>query len=350
MAMTLGSLLMVAGGVALVGPSVVFGLYEDWWAAKAAGADARFVDVGLIFATSGVFGLIASDDPRQPLRRYFALFIAALIAFLYVQKGARSPLIALCVGVGWCYSQRIKRIQPIMALAAAVVALMVLPMIKEFRHTKQISESSTLGPRKLMAQAFFEMGSSASVMGYTLDLIPATESYAYGITYLDAFLQAIPNLGITPGKSFVLYGLGKEYAHGTRISPSSWITEQLNPIWFDNGGGYGFAMVAEFYYNFGMPAVLIGMTGCGFLMARVRNASRRSDLWLVGSALLFAAMVAWVREVVGVPFKIATWPVIGLFLIGFAFRTFSRSSSRQRAALAHSALPSASNAGWSRED
>src|SRR5215469_5612582 len=50
MALLGGGLAMVAVGIAIVGPSTVFGLYANWWYAKTYGADPRLLDIGLIFA------------------------------------------------------------------------------------------------------------------------------------------------------------------------------------------------------------------------------------------------------------------------------------------------------------
>lgn len=321
MILMLGSIAMIAAGIAIVGPSVVFGYYDEWWAAKQAGADQRFIDMGLFFAMAGIFAALASDDPNQRLRRYFAFAVAAALAFIMIQKGDRSGLIGLGVGAGWCYTQRIRRVRPVYALAGAAVALLLLPVLKEFRDTKALTEASATSARDLLSASFYEMGSSANAMVYSLDLIPAEADYVYGLTYADALLQAIPNVTLSKGKSFVLFGVGG--GSNIRVSPSAWITSVINPVWWENGGGYGYAMVAEFYYNFGLPSIPFGMAVLGWLLAKVRNSSNRSALWLVASALLLGAMAFYVRNVIGVPLKFATWPLIGLIVIRGAVKLVS---------------------------
>jgi hypothetical protein len=122
----------------MVGPSVVFGYYDEWWAAKAGGADARFVDVGLVFAAAGVFALFASHDPKQPAHKILAYLVALALVFTFVQKGARGGLISFGIGAGWCYSQRVRRVRFAPILAVAMLAFLVLPVLREFRKTKQI--------------------------------------------------------------------------------------------------------------------------------------------------------------------------------------------------------------------
>lgn len=310
--MILGGLVMFAGGVALVGPSVVFGTYNVWWGAKLSGADPRFIDQGTLFAMAGVFGILATDHRRRRGRRYFALIVALLLGVVFLMKGDRSSLIALGIGCGWCWSQRISRIRPALALAAAVAAISVLPLIKEFREYRSIAAHKSSGPVQLLGEAFYEMGSSANAMIYTLDLIPARGPYRWGMSYVDALLQAVPNFGLTPGKSFVLNNM--EY------HPSTWITFTLNPNLFESGAGYGYAMAAEWYFNYGIPAVFLGMTFFGWITGRIRNSSQRSALRLVASALFLAAMAIYVRNIIGYPLKLATWPVIGLWVISRVFK------------------------------
>jgi hypothetical protein len=53
----------------------------------------------------------------------------------------------------------------------------------------------------------------------------------------------------------------------------------------------------------------------GFGMARVRNKARNSSLALVWSATFFAGVAIWSRNILGHPFKVAVWPVIGIWVI-----------------------------------
>ncbi len=333
MIMLFGALGMIAIGVALVGPSVVFGTYDVWWDAKSLGADARGVDIGLVFAMSGIFGILATDDGRRG-RRYFALGMAGLIGLLLILKGDRSHLIGLGMGVGWCYSQRVRRISPTLVFALAFLALMAVPLLKEFREWRTIEYASSSSPRQLLAATFGEMGSSAMAFVYTLDFIPSESPYRWGMSYLGGALELVPNFGLTPGKSFVLTNVD--------YSPSAWITRELAPAWFDMGGGFGYSMDAEAYFNFGMPAVLIGMTFFGWLTARVRNSSQGSALKLVWSAMFLAAMSMYVRNIFGYPLKVAVWPIVGLFTIRFFLSLLGGSQPRTTSVPPIESDPSAS--------
>ena len=320
----LGALAMVAFGIALVGPSRVFGLYSDWWDAKLiGGADERFIDMGTIFAYAGVYALLATDEPGARWRRYLAYAAAASIVFVTVQKGDRSGLVALCVGAGWVYSQRVGRLRWQMVVAAAVVGLCLMPVIGEWRSQRRLDESKQSTIRELLGDSLGNMGSAVNSIHFTVDLIPRTKGYYWGGTFRYALVSAIPNITFTRGKWF---------ARGTiEDTPSNWLTSIISPVWYANGGGHGFSMVAEWYYNFGFPGVWLGMALCGYLLARVRNSANRSSLALVFSATLFAGMAVWVRNVLGAPLKVMIWPVIGLFLIDRLLRMLRGRAARPRA-------------------
>lgn len=328
---TLGAMAMVALGIAIVGPGTVFGFYGDWWDAKRLGVDQRWIDMGIVFAEAGVFALLASDEPGARWRRWFAYLCGAIIAVIAVQKGDRSALIALGVGAGWCYTQRIAKLRWSTVMSAAFMTLLVMPVIAEWRSQRSLEESKRSGVSELLGSSLYNMGSSVNAIVFTVDFVPRLKPFEWGTSFRYSAVSAIPNLGLTKGKSF---------ADAERIEevPSSWLTSAIAPGWFASGGGYGFAMAAEWYYNYGFPGVWLGMALTGWLLTRARNASTNSTLALVWSTTLFAGVVIWVRNIIGYPLKIAVWPIIGIWVIDLLIRSM-RSRSVRRPAVASDATP-----------
>jgi oligosaccharide repeat unit polymerase len=273
----------------------------------------------MVFANSAVYGLLASDDPKARWRRWFAYLLMPLLIAIAVQKGDRTGLIALGVGAGWCYTQRIARLRWAPVLAVAFVALIVMPVISEWRAQRSIERSTQAGVYELLGSSLYNMGSSVNALVYTLELIPREKDYAWGSSFWSAILQAVPNVGLTKGKEWA----------GKGDTPSNWITWVINPIWASTGGGYGYSMSAEWYYNFGLPGLVLGMALTGWLVARVRNNARNSSLALTWSATLFAGVAIWSRNIVGHPLKVAVWPIIGIWAIHRLLLLMrSRSASR----------------------
>jgi oligosaccharide repeat unit polymerase len=332
---TLGSLAMTFFGIILVGPATVFGTYGDWWAAKGAGVDQRFLDVGVTFSEAGIFALIASAAPRQRILRAFAYATALLIACITILKGDRSALITLGLGAGWCYSQSVRRIPWAPTLAVAVFVLALMPVIGEWRAWRSVEETSHASFKDLVGSAATSMGEQANAFVYTLDLVPSVKGYAWGLTYLAGVVNAIPNPLPTKGANPLRFT-------SIESSPSEWMTSIVAPEWWEAGGGYGYAMGAEWYYNFGMPGVLLGSMLFGWITGRMRNAVTGSALQLVASALIFGAMSVLVRNTFGYPFTMVTWPLIGLSVIGLAMRGLRpvpRRTLSDRSELARDALP-----------
>ena len=246
----LGSLVMVAAGIAIVGPSRVFGLYYLWWAAKKQGADERWIDIGLVFSSAAIFALLASDEPNVRWRRWFAYLALPVVAMIAVQKGDRTGLVALIVGAGWCYTQRIGRVRWPPMIAAAFVGLIAMPVIGEWRAQRSLEESKQASITQLVGDTLANLGASVQTIVYTVEYIPERKGYAWGKTFRSALLDAIPNFGLTKGKDFA-----KESIEDV---PSNWLVWMVSPVWAAHGGGHGFSMAAEWYFNFGLPGV--GMT------------------------------------------------------------------------------------------
>ena len=183
---TLGAIGMVALGIAIVGPSALFGYYSDWWDAKLLGADQRWIDVGMVFSSAGVYALLASDDPKVRWRRWFAYLLMPFFIAIAIQKGDRTGLIALGVGAGWCYTQRIARLRWAPIIATAFVALIVMPVIGEWRAQRSLEESTRAGVHELLGSSLYNMGSSVNALVYTLELIPSQKPYAWGTTFWSA--------------------------------------------------------------------------------------------------------------------------------------------------------------------
>jgi oligosaccharide repeat unit polymerase len=304
--LSLGALGMITVGVAVVGPAVVFGTYERWWGAKAAGADPRFVDMGIVFAQAGMFGLVASYHPKRRYRLYLAALVALLLAYVAIQKGARASLMATGVGLVWCYCQRVGRISPAVTSAFVFFGLLLFPVLGEYRVTKSLEEVQERSISETFGKSIYDLGASAPTLFYTMDLVPEATGYARGIGFAESLFQLIPNLSINAGSNHLTNDL--------KAFHSNWLVWQVNPTWAPYGT-YGSSMAGELYFNFGVPGILLGCTLVGFLSGWLRSAAQDSPLKLTASALYFGCMIIYIRNPIGVPLKNLVWSVVGLLII-----------------------------------
>jgi hypothetical protein len=306
--MTLGGCLMFVVGIVILGPSAVFGSYGGFWDAMNFGGDQRLMAVGAYFIQGGVFGMIASHDRRHRARFILVMLVSTLFVFVNLQIGARTSLMCLGIGCGWCYSQRVRRVPLALVLGGAVFVLLLMPIVGEYRVEKTMNLEHR-SAAQLASAAFTEMGGSALAFGYALDYIPKSKGYTYGLALVGSVVDLVPNFGLTEGG-------GKPFRITSRdLFFSHWITSTLAPEWYANGGGLGTSLGAEWYFYFGIPGIIVGVTLMGYGMSRVRNASQNSALKLVASALIFAAMLIAVRSEIGVGLKTAAWPIFGLWVM-----------------------------------
>ncbi len=308
-------LAMLALGIAIAGPSSLFSNYGALKEAEAWGAvDARFVHVGALFSIIGVLAAL-SGAGRARWAIVLAVIALGSVSAVYFLLGDRSAIMAMAVAVSWVYTIRVKRIGWPIAFVAFGLALVVAPLLAEYRVFKDVVHTSNLSIVELVRASFYETGSSAQVFVHTLANIPETKGYDWGVSVVYAIAELIPNLGLNPA--------GQRLLDPLQHQPSIWLVHSINPIKYFDGGGYGFALGAEWYFNFGVPGVWIGCLATGWLTARVRRWSLSGGLALVVSAQ-FASMVALlVRNSLSAPLRGFVWSAIALCGVYFALRLFA---------------------------
>jgi len=117
---------------------------------------------------------------------------------------------------------------------------------------------------------FVEMGSSYRIANMTASLVPETEGFWRGLSWLDAVVHVVPFL-----EGFMV-------RHGVlTYAPSQWITLRIvGP----DAAGLGFSLPTEGYLNFGLLGTLIEMMFFGLLIRRV-------TIWFSRRPSAFTALV-----------------------------------------------------------
>jgi oligosaccharide repeat unit polymerase len=270
-------------------------------------ADFRLFGSGFLFAMGGVYGVFASHTRQRAMYTHFALLSAVTIAVLLILTGDRGGLSAFMIAAGWAYTQRIGQIKRWYVVVGFIFALVVMPVIKDFRETQSV-ENEDRSVRSLVASTIYEMGMTLQVFCYTLEHIPRNKGYDWGVAFFSQTVNQIPNLGLNPGAYFGLDLL--------KHDPSHWLTSTANPSKYHyQAGGYGYALGAQWYFDFGLTGVFLGMTLTGWFLGWVRNVSRRSPMMLTFSALLLGMFALVIRNDLGYPLRTLLWPMMGLLLL-----------------------------------
>lgn len=309
MALMLGGAGMSILGVFVIGPGLLFGNYSDMRLANSMGsADFRFFGTGMLFWQAGIFGVLACHDPRRPRALVAGVASAGLLSLLMLATGDRGGLSALVFGAGWIWVIRVRRVPHWLVISGMVFALLLMPIIGEYRSLKTVD----LGPvsaREMVEGAIYNMGSATPAVAYTIDIVPRAKPYDWGLTYVTATLQNVPNFG----GDVVGWTWGIDPLEHV---PSAWFTSTVNPSrWYHRRGGYAFAFIAEWWFNFGLAGVMLGMLATGFATAKLRNSSRTGPLWLVFTALFINMMALVIRNAFAYPMRTVMWPMIGLLVL-----------------------------------
>ncbi|MFO0773571.1 MAG: O-antigen polysaccharide polymerase Wzy [Nitrospiraceae bacterium] len=221
-----------------------------------------------------------------------ALFSLGMLLLSGYRSAAMFPLL---VGtILWTKTGR--HIPVVLAVGMVGIIMIAIPTIAILRASGSYDSMSSAKVSESIEQAdstntFVELGSTAAILGATLRFVPETDPYRYGLTYVHALRETIPNLSLTARESdrdrFLKDGASQ--AAMIHLAPSDWLTYKLEPLKFYNGEGVGFSAIAEPYLNFGYPGVVVCFALLGFLLGRLDQ----KPLWAEPKWLVFCGAVFW---------------------------------------------------------
>jgi hypothetical protein len=249
------------------------------------------------FPSAGLLLLIGA-------RRNAHYLIAALVCVtgfaLFMATGYRTlALFPLLTGaVIWRRTGR--KIPVWLALGGAAFVLIAIPAILELRSSattlSSISAQSvgTAFGKANAADTFKELGSSVGVLAKALERVPATDPYRYGMSYVQAAAEMVPNLSAQSrlwDRDIVLSKSGAARDEALRTTGlSTWISYYiLGDISFSLGYGAGFTAIGEPYVNFGLLGVVVFFGALGFALGRLDQ----KPLLEHAGWLLFACVAFW---------------------------------------------------------
>ncbi len=256
--------------------------------------DTRGLGVFLMVFPSALTLLVIGAQTR--LQRLFAwgllLFGIALIMLSGYRTSAMYPL--LIGAVVWVkVGRRIPTPYAIVAVMVIIVAISAVGILRTYKYqemdTKKLGESVQSANTQ---DTFRTLGQTGGLLGHVLRLVPQTDPYRYGETYIQYLITSIPNLSLDKkesARSQVLREMHKDPTAITRIAPSDWLTYRLLPQIFELGEGVGFTAIGEPYLNFGLPGVIVFFLALGYLLGRLDQANllERPGLLIFTSAILW---------------------------------------------------------------
>jgi oligosaccharide repeat unit polymerase len=255
----------------------------------------------MVFPSSLIALVVGANRPTQRLVAYSI----GLIGFaLLVLSGYRtSALYPVMIGaILWVKTGR--RIPNVLAIGMIVAVMIAIPIIGALRQTgpygaldqQQLSEAADQSDWR---GGLVSMGQTNGILASMLDLVPRRDPYRYGESYIDAVLQAFPNIGMKHSESpRELINRLKTRPGGdpARLLPlNDWLTYRIAPDQFFMGAGTGSSSIGEAYVNFGVPGVFVAFVLFGFGFSRLDGLNLRHRPWLL--LLLSVGMFHFCRTV-----------------------------------------------------
>ena len=282
--------------------------------------DTRGFGVALMaLPSAGLLLVICATNRTQ---RWIGAAAATFVALILMVAGYRtSALYPLMTGAVLWY-KLVGRIPWLLAAGAVFGVMLLIPIVGVLRAAGPYKDMNVALVREsaktaTMAEAFRTMGQTGGLAGEVIRLVPSEDPFRYGSSYLNAFLNSIPNITGKIAVSRREVAAKSDFLEASRFSelpPADWMTYRLIPEKFGTGEGTGFTSVGEAYLNFGYPGVVGFFALLGFMLARLDAAPLKSSTWL----LLFACISYWhlsrtVRD------EFSNWVKPSVFLAGMIF-------------------------------
>lgn len=198
---------------------------------------------------------------------FYVILTSILIAApsaIALMLGGRYGAIAPLIAYAWVLHKCWRPLPTRLLLSIGLVFLVIIfPTIGSIRNSALIERSSLesiagsyFSLENPSFSTFSEMGGTLLTVAYTIDLIPSTRPFDYGLQYLYSLLTIFPSIGDSLHPTVV------------RGTPTAWLITAVDPFTAARGGSLGYSFIAEAYMNFdywGAPFILCVI---GFLFVR----------------------------------------------------------------------------------
>lgn len=279
--------------------------YHELYEVEYMGVSPFVMVMGDFFIPSVIAKLFISEytGKKLTMSRIIAVCFVLLPNF-YV--GLRNEAVVLIMSwvIIYCKLHKITPRMAIIGLASLYLGLVMLNLIIETRNetTKSIEVYQADMEADPALSTITEMGFSMFTLCHTIDIVPDTEDWRLGSSYLIAPTVIIPNLGfwdVHPAQKYS--NLGR------------WLTNRLGTTF-----GTGFSMNAEAYINFGYFGAIIVLV-LGILYTRffklISCGKMQSPLSMLLALLFFGCIVASVRNSISTSIRDFFYYVIPIVLL-----------------------------------
>ena len=246
------------------------------------------------------------------------VFLVGFVVFMGV-FGSRDTVGMIVLIVAGAYAEHIKAISLKKLVVALVAGLLVFSLIRVARAVPERSLTAVLDAIRgksghvSVLGGLVEIGNSAQTLYASLGAVPEQYGYFLGKLWYTGII------GLVPFANRLLPELGlSQYANtGTLVT-----FIMYGKVPGEHVAGAGASIIADFYLNFGLPGVLVGMLGLGVLAKGVQQKARSgaSIVWMVAYVVLIPALCIVARNSAVMLVRTALWPALLVFVAGWLFQ------------------------------
>ncbi|MGL5634256.1 MAG: O-antigen polysaccharide polymerase Wzy [Sarcina sp.] len=188
-------------------------------------------------------GLILFVSSYKGKFKSLGVIFALVSILLPMASGARGGTISAVVAFIYLfYNLRLKKTNifaTIIIVVLGLILITVVSFLSKYRVNPNITFAQYLSNYNPFWTFIGNMGFSQFPLVKTMELIPTSYSFRYGLSYLASFVAVIP--------SILMFG----FSMTKEAALSQWLMHTLNMTY-----GPGYSLVAETYYNFGYFGIL----------------------------------------------------------------------------------------------
>lgn len=251
-----------------------------------------------IFLIPGVLIMLGTGATlRWNVRFAWAVVAFKSASLLFI--GQRGYAVMALVPMLLLHDRVVRRVRWSLAATVASAALLVaFPLIRTVRsldaRERAVVLSSGVQLEDPFTNTISEMGGSMRTLAHTIELVPASRPYDFGLGLLRAASTVMPNLFWD--------------RHPGALSYGEWLTRTVDPWLADVGGSLGFSLVAEGYINFGRFGGPMFCGAVGFLLAGALTIRRnRQTPESIFAAIVLSVILFLPRSEASVSIRTLAW-------------------------------------------
>lgn len=229
---TIGLIGLLVGGLYLAYIVYSDGLWLAGYSSTLSTLDNNSVYGFTVIITSLSIALLIGGGTKKAI--YLGLVLYFIISLLHFSMGNRGEVMYAAVICFALYSIRFKTIKLRHVIIGVFVAIILIPLVRFARELKM--NLYTLNPLRSFLDVLCEEGIEISPFTYTVQCVETKYGHAYGLTYLNDFLDF----------------LCRRFGTNSPIAVKKNIIKEIMPY-----SGMAYSMVAELYYNFGVVVAAV---------------------------------------------------------------------------------------------